>query len=447
MNVVLILADDLGARDLGAQGSAFHDTPWLDALARSGMQFTQAYAACPVCSPTRASLLTGKYPARLRITDWIPGRAQWPTAKLLTPSFEQQLPLAETTLAEALQKAGYVTASIGKWHLGGNGFLPTDQGFSLNAAGTEKGSPPSYFAPYKIPGLEAGEGQYLTDTLASLAEKFIDENKDKPFFLYLPFFAVHTPLQGKKELVEKYTDRAVALTAQSNPIYAAMLESLDAAVGRVILKLETLKLHNDTAIIFLSDNGGLRFEGRSKEPVTNNAPLRAGKGHLYEGGIRIPFIIRWPGGNHAGSRSRAPVSTIDVMPTILDLLGIKGPAMDGVSLAPVMRGGFALARPAIYWHYPHYSNQGGVPSGAIRRGDWKLIEFYEDGRLELFDLASDQSEHRNLVKREPQLTQELHNMLKAWRASVGAVMPKSNPAYDAVEAGQGLTGVEPPTSN
>jgi arylsulfatase A-like enzyme len=445
MNLIVILADDLGAVDLGIYGSRYHETPHLDALARSGMRFTQGYAACPVCSPTRASLLTGRYPARLQLTDWIPGRRQWSAAKLLTPQFEQQLPLAETTLAEALKPAAYTSASIGKWHLGGGGFLPEQQGFNLNAGGTERGSPPSYFPPYKIPGIEERFDQdYLTDNLTSRAESFLEQNRDRPFFLYLPYFAVHTPLQAKKELIAKYMRRGQSVTPQSRAVYAAMLESLDEGVGRLMAKVKALGIEDRTAVFFLSDNGGLRYEGSQKEPVTDNAPLRAGKGHLFEGGIRIPWLVRWPGVTKPGSTSDTPVSTIDVVPTVLDMLGQTAPAVDGLSIAPLLRGG-RLRRDAIYWHYPHYSNQGGTPGGAIRAGKHKLIEFFEDGRLELFDLESDPGERTNLAQKQPKLAEKLHLRLRAWRRSVKAAMPSSNLSYDPGKADQGLTGVEPPT--
>ncbi|MCC6390033.1 MAG: sulfatase [Bryobacterales bacterium] len=445
MNVIVILADDLGASDLGCYGSNYYETPNLDAFAESGIRFTQAYASCPVCSPSRAGIMTGKYPARLHLTDWIPGRRQHPTAKLLTPPFEQQLPLAETTIAEVLKPAGYVTASIGKWHLGGDGFLPTNQGFDLNIGGTAKGSPPSYFPPYHIPGLEERFGNdYLTDNLTARAEQFIESNRDRPFFLYLPHFAVHLPMMAKQQMTEKYQRKAGSMKAQGEPVYAAMLESLDEGVGGILRKLDDLKLADRTAVFFLSDNGGLRFEGKSKTPVTNNSPFRAGKGHLYEGGIRIPWIARWPGITKKGATCDAPVTSVDILPTVAGLLGLRMSEVDGVNIAPLLKGGRRLSREALYWHYPHYSNQGGVPGGAVRHGDYKLIQFYEDMRVELFHLRQDPSERRNLVNREPKTAARLQRMLEEWRKSVDAAMPKANPAYDAATADQGLTGEEKP---
>ncbi|MBI4910593.1 MAG: sulfatase [Acidobacteria bacterium] len=446
MNVIVILADDLGAMDLTCYGSRYHETPNLDDLAASGVQFNQAYAACPVCSPTRASLMTGKYPARLHLTDWIPGRRQWAGSKLLFLPFEQQLPLKETTLAEVMKAAGYTTGSIGKWHLGGQGFSPADQGFDFNIAGTERGSPPSYFPPYPLPGVEArSETDYLTDNLAARAVQFIEANKDKPFFLYLPHFAVHTPLQARREKTDKYQRKAGSVRAQSEPVYAAMLESLDDAVGAVVDKVEEAGLKDRTAILFLSDNGGLRFEGARKTAVTDNSPLRAGKGHLFEGGIRIPMIVRWPGVTKAGTSNDTPVCSIDVLPTVADLLGLTAGNVDGVTIAPLLRGGKRVKRDALFWHYPHYSNQGGSPGAAVRDGDWKLIEFYEDGRLELFNVKVDYKEKLNLVNRQPAIAKKLHAKLKQWREAVGAVMPQVNPNYDAAKADQGLTGFEKPT--
>jgi arylsulfatase A len=446
LNFIIILIDDMGWTDLGTFGSKFYQTPNVDRLASLGMKFTNAYAACPVCSPTRASIMTGKYPARLHLTDWIPGRKQWPTAKLLTPAFEQQLPLPEITIAEALKAQGYVTGAIGKWHLGGKGYLPEQQGFDLNIGGTEKGSPPSYFPPYRIPGLEPRfDNDYLTDNLSSRAEQFIESNKDRPFFLYLAHFAVHLPLGAKPEVVEKYKARIRPDAAQKHPVYAGMVEGADDSVGRIMKKLDDLHLTDNTVIFFLSDNGGLRFEGKQTVPITSNLPLRAGKGHLYEGGVRIPWIVRWPGVTKAGTVSHTPVITTDIYPTIVAAAGATanaGHPLDGIDIGPELRG-HGLRREALYWHYPHYSNQGGVPGGAIRRGDFKLIEFYEDGHLELYNLKQDVGEHHNLAAQQPDRAKELHRMLDNWRHSVNAVMPKPNPKYDPATAAQGLTGTEP----
>ena len=437
----------MGWRDLGCFGSTFYETPNIDRFARESMRFTNAYAACPVCSPTRASILTGKYPARLHLTDWIPGRAQWPSARLLTPAFRQQLPLEEVTIAQALKPLGYASASIGKWHLGGEPFYPDKHGFDLNIGGTEKGSPASYFGPFHLPNLEGGDkDEYLTDRLTVEACKFMEANRARPFFLYLPEFAVHLPEQAKADLVERYRARAVETNPQHDPVYAAMIASLDENVGRILQQLDTLKIADRTAVIFMSDNGGLVYEGNRKEPVTSNAPLRAGKGHLYEGGIREPMMIRWPGVTKPGSTCDDPVISTDFFPTILEMAGARGSAQDGQSLAPLLRGARTLRREAIYWHYPHYSNQGGVPSGAVRAGDYKLIEFYEDNHLELYNLGPDIGESEDLSKSDPKRAARMAAMLKKWRESVGAEMPQQNPKYDPATADQGLTGANPPAS-
>jgi len=447
LNFIFILIDDLGWRDLGCQGSDFYETPNIDRLAAQGIRFTDAYAACPVCSPTRAAVMTGRYPARLHLTDWIPGRKQWPAARLLTPQFNQQLLLAEVTIAEALKAAGYATASIGKWHLGGVGFYPEQQGFDLNIAGTHRGSPASYFGPYDLPNLTGGSPEeYLTDRLTSEALKFIETNRSRPFFLYLPHFAVHIPLQAKKQLIARYQAKVRPENPQRDPVYAAMIHSVDAAVGLLMQRLAGLSIAGRTVIFFTSDNGGLIYEGARKVPVTSNAPLRAGKGHVYEGGIRVPLIVSGPG-VRAGVTSSVPATSQDYLPTILELAGVRLPAertIDGRSLVPVLRQSSGVKRGALYWHYPHYSNQGGVPAGAVRQGDFKLIEFYEDGRLELYNLKDDLGERSNLVRRLPKKTAELHALLKRWRASVNAVMPSPNPAYDPAKADQGLTGAEQP---
>ncbi len=446
-NIVFLLLDDLGWKDFQCYGGTYYDTPNLNKLASEGVKFTDAYAACPVCSPTRASIMTGKYPARLHLTDWIPGRKQWPAAKLLTPDFEQQLPLRESTIAELLKPLGYRTASIGKWHLGGEGFWPDNQGFDLNVGGTHRGSPASYFGPFDLPNLKGGTKEdYLTEKLTEAAERFIEESAPRgPFLLYLPEFTVHIPLQAREAMVEKYRRRYGAKDFP-NPVYAAMVESFDIAVGRIRRKIEQLGIAGNTILFVTSDNGGLRYEGKSARPVTDNSPLRAGKGHLYEGGIREPLLVYWPGVTRSGRVFDVPVSSVDYMPTIVEMAGGRPPdGIDGMSIAPLLRGGGAPKREALYWHYPHYSNQGGVPGGAVRKGDWKLIEFYEDGRLELFNLRDDIGERRNLVLKEPKKAAELHELLKSWRKQVNASMPAPNPNYDPVKAGQGLSGVEPKT--
>jgi arylsulfatase A len=447
-NFVFILVDDMGWRDLGCYGSTFYKTPHIDRFAAQSVRFTNAYAACPVCSPTRASILTGKYPARLHLTDWIPGRPQWPTSRLLRVPFLQQLPLDEVTIAQALRPLGYASASIGKWHLGGPDYYPDKHGFDLNVGGTAKGHPDSYFGPFDLPNLKGGsKDEYLTDRLTVEAAKFIDANRNRPFFLYLPEFAVHLPEQAKADVVERYRAKANPNNPQHDPVYAAMIDSLDENVGRVLKKLEDDGLAERTVVVFMSDNGGLEFEGSRKEAVTSNAPLRAGKGHVYEGGIREPMMIRWPGVTKAGSVCDVPVSSIDFFPTLLEIAGGRVDprwSADGVSLVPLLERSGTLRRDALYWHYPHYSNQGGVPSGAVRSGDYKLIEFFEDGRLELYNLASDIRESEDLSKRDPRRTAELHHMLRNWRESVHATMPLPNPKYNPKTAEQGLAGENPP---
>jgi len=342
---------------------------------------------------------------------------------------------------------GYVSASIGKWHLGGPPFYPDKHGFDLNVAGTARGQPVSYFGPFDLPNLQGGTREdYLTDRLTVEAEKFIETNRSRPFFLYLPEFAVHLPEQARPAVVERFRAKADPANPQHDPVYAAMISSLDDNIGRILRKLEDEGLAGRTVVIFMSDNGGLVYEGSSQRPVTSNSPLRAGKGHLYEGGIREPMMIRWPGVTRPGSVCDAPVSSVDFFPTMLEMAGLKADprwAVDGVSLVPLLRGAASLPRDAIYWHYPHYSNQGGVPSGAVRSGDYKLIEFFEDGRLELYNLARDIGESDNLASRDPRHAAQLRQMLAHWRQSVRAVMPAVNPRYDPKTAGQGLTGANP----
>jgi arylsulfatase A-like enzyme len=421
-NFVLILADDLGARDLACYGNRNVSTPHLDRLARDGARFTNAYAACPVCSPTRASILTGRYPVRTGVTDWIPGRPSDPHGPVTTPRTATELRLEETTIAEALKPAGYRSASIGKWHLGGEGFLPPQQGFDVNIGGNHTGSPPRspkpYFGPAELPNLKLGDGEFLTGRLTREACGFIEQNRANPFFLYLAHYAVHIPLGAP---------------------YPAMIESVDESVGAVVKAIDAAGVADRTMIVFFSDNGGLCYEGRSPSRVTDNSPFRAGKGHLYEGGIREPLIIRTPAVTRPGMVIDTPVCSIDLLPTFVE--GAKN--VDGVSLMPLLRGG-TIAPRALFWHYPHYSNQGGEPASAIRDGDWKLIEFLADGRRELFNLKTDEGEQRNLVEREPAIVGRLAARLAAWRKETGAVMPTVNPAADPHWPGFGLTGEQKP---
>jgi arylsulfatase A-like enzyme len=434
-NIVLIVADDLGWADLACYGSKYHKTPHLDRLAAEGVRFTQAYAAAPVCSPTRAAIMTGKHPARLGITDWLPGRIDRPDQKLARPPLVTELPADVPTLPGLLKKAGYTTGLIGKWHLGGKGAGPLDRGFDVNVGGDQAGSPLSYFAPYAgkggrvMPGLEtAPEGEYLTDRLAAEAEKFLDAHKDRPFFLYLPHYSPHIPMKAKAELIAKY--KAGQPGQQGNPVYAAMLESLDDAVGRVLKKLDDLTLTDKTLVIFTSDNGGLCTLEGPNTPPTINAPLREGKGYLYEGGLRVPLIVKWPGVTKPGSISEVQVISTDLFATVLEAADVKVPeGADGPSFLAELKGGPLGFGRYLYWHYPHYSNQGGKPGGAIRMDDWKLVEFYENGRRELFNVKTDPGENRNLAEAKPEMVQSLDEKLGLWRGGIGAKMPKPNPDY------------------
>jgi arylsulfatase A-like enzyme len=433
-NFVFILIDDMGWKDLECYGSTFYETPNIDRLAALGMRFTNAYAAAPVCSPTRASILTGKYPARLHLTDFLSGRADRPSQKLLRPKALQYLPLEEVTIAKALKPLGYASASIGKWHLGREPYYPEKHGFDVNIGGTDTGSPPGGYFHFRTPTLVArSHDDYLTDRLTEEAEKFIEKNKDKPFFLYLAHYAVHIPLQAKRALIAKYQAKAKSMPGQHNAIYAAMVESVDEGVGRIMKRLEDLHLAERTVVFFMSDNGGLSVNEGPNTPATSNLPLRVGKGFLYEGGTREPMLVKWPGFTNPGSVCDVPVSSIDFYPTILEMAGGKADprkVIDGVSLVPLLRQTGEWRRDALYWHYPHYSNQGGKPSGAIRKGDFKLIEFFEDGRLELYDLSKDIGEQHDLAPTEPEKAKQLHALLISWRKSVDAQMPITNPRYN-----------------
>ncbi len=443
-NILLILVDDLGYSDLQCYGNTLVKTPHIDQLSRDGIRFTQAYASCTVCSPTRAALLTGKNPTTLNLTDWIPGhqanRGSQPHQRFIVPAFNQQLPLEEITFAEKLTEKGYATASIGKWHLGGDGYLPADQGFHINMAGYEKGSPPSYHYPYtserrrdRIHPLElTGDSLYLTDRLTNEALEFIRINSQNPFVLYLPFYNVHTPLQGRPDLVMKYEGLLAGQqndSVQRNPDFLAMIESVDENVGRLMESLENLEIADRTLVILTSDNGGLLLRNGTEIRASWNYPLRAGKGTLYEGGLRIPAIISWPGKIDPGQTSDELIISTDLFPTFLEAAGIPvDHSIEGKSLLPHLLDGELLNRETLYWHYPHYHL--GMPGAVIRQGPFKLIQYYEDGDLELYDLSSDTGESINLAEQYPSKVDSMLRMLDQWRAENQAQMPSPNPEYD-----------------
>lgn len=413
-NIVFILADDLGVNDLGCYGRQEHETPRLDALASQGTRFTCAYAAQPICSPSRAAIMTGKCPARLHLTTFLDGRADAASQRLLQPPIEGQLPLEETTLAEWLRMAGYRTGMFGKWHLGGQGFGPAEQGFDVVM------TPP----PNTPPGAEdGGKGEYA---ITKAAAAFITANRDRPFFCYVPHNNPHIPLAARQALVDKYGNAF-------HPTYAAMIETLDDAVGRLVHTIDELGLADNTIIVFTSDNGGLHAPEPSGVPATHNTPYRAGKGFLYEGGLRVPLIIRWPGVSRPGGTTDTPVVLTDLVPTLLEAAGIDvakavGP-LDGASIKGLLEGG-SLPERTLFWHFPHYTNQGGRPAGAMRKGNWKLVEHFEDGALELYDLASDSGESCNLAAEQVERTRAMQSELAAWRTRVGAQMGAPNPGLD-----------------
>ncbi|MHC4226839.1 MAG: sulfatase, partial [Planctomycetota bacterium] len=430
------LIDDMGWRDLGCCGSTYYETPNIDRLASQGMIFTDAYSCGPNCAPTRASLMSGQYTPRHGIvTVGNSDRGPAHLRKLIPIENKTVLDAKITTIAEALKPAGYVSASMGKWHLGNDpGHGPVGQGFDLNVGGYEAGHPRSYFSPYKNPELMDGpEGEYLTDRLTDEALKFIEANRDKPFFLYLPHYAVHTPIRAKKDMITKYKAKQPS-NGQGNPTYAAMIESTDQGVGRIMAKLDKLGLTDETIVIFSSDNGGVggyKELGIKGGEITSNAPLRGGKGMLYEGGIRVPMFVRWPGVVKPGSRCDAPVITIDFYPTLLEIAGTPRPAkqvLDGRSIVPLLKGAGSLKRQAIFWHFPAYLQGSGgtwrtTPAGAVRQGKWKLLEFFENGRLELYNLERDIGEKNDLARISPEKTKKLHNLLRNWRKSVSARVP------------------------
>ncbi|MDX1638087.1 MAG: sulfatase [Balneolaceae bacterium] len=451
-NIIFFLADDLGWKDIGSFGSTFYETPHIDALAAEGMSFLQGYAASPVCSPTRASIMAGKNPGRMNTTDWFGApqpdevKNHWTRSKPMLPApYLEHLPLEEVTIAEALKEHGYATFFAGKWHLGPTAtYWPENQGFDVNIGGHDRGSPPGgYFEPYNNPRMEGKkEGEHLPMRLAEETSQFIRNNREKPFFAYFSFYSVHNPQQAPYLLVEKYGEKQKKLglentwgvegerkvrEVQNDSVYAGMVESMDLAVGKVMSTVRRLGLEEETIVIFMSDNGGL---STSEGHPTSNMPLRAGKGWMYEGGIREPMIIKWPGVTIPGSATKEAVISMDFYPTILEMAGLPlkpEQHLDGKSLVPLLKGE-NMDRGPLFWHYPHYGNQGGSPASAIRKGPYKLIEFYEDGGyLELYNISRDIGEQHNLVDKMPDKVEELYSELQQWKQEVGARPPSSNP--------------------
>lgn len=454
-NILFVLVDDLGQRDIGCYGSSFYETPNIDKLAADGAKFSDAYAACPVCSPSRGCILTGRYPTRFGITDYIGAPLEpdkWKrNTKLLPAPYKDRLALEEVTMAEALKANGYATFFAGKWHLGPEGWFPEDQGFDINKGGCAQGGPyggKKYFSPYGNPRLDDGPpGEHLPDRLATETAKFIEAHKDGPFFAYLSFYSVHSPHMTRSDLKEKYEAKRKRLgleakfaregerdvrIVQDHAVYAGMVEAMDLAVGKVLKKIDELGLRENTIVIFTSDNGGL---STSEGWVTSNLPLRGGKGWMYEGGIREPLIVRWPAKVKAGSEIDTPVSGPDFFPTLMDATDTKKPASasDGISLVPLLTHGESPAPRPLFWHYPHYGNQGGAPAAAIRMGDWKLIHWYEGDQYELFNLKSDIGEQHDLSQAEPERVKDLRERLAAWQKDTGALLPITNTEYDAAK--------------
>ena len=465
-NVIFILIDDMGWKDLSCCGSEFYETPNIDRLSTSGMRFSDAYASCPVCSPTRASVLTGKYPATVGVTNFIDwaGKAHPSRGRLIDAPYLKHLPSSEYSLAQALRDQGYATWHVGKWHLGGIDSLPEDHGFDVNIGGCEVGAPygGGYFSPWTISalkGVDVPEGTYLTDYLTDCVVDLIRGKDSSPFFLNLWYYSVHEPVEAKPEKIRKYEEKAVAMgldqqTAfepgehypsehqrdkrvrrrliQSDPVYAAMIESLDENIGRVFDALAESGEADNTIIIFTSDNGGLTT---AESSPTCNAPLSEGKGWMYEGGTRVPLIIGWSDLSEVGSVCEVPVTTPDFYPTILEMIGLPSVPYqhsDGVSFAPLLVGKKELQRRAIFWHYPHYGNQGGRPGSSIRIGKYKLIEFFEDSQIELYDLENDPSERNDISGEELGLARDMRELLTEWRQQAEAKIPQPNPDWIGV---------------
>ena len=431
-NILLILTDDLGWRDLSCYGSHFYETPNIDLLASQGMRFTDAYAAATVCSPTRAAILTGKTPARLHLTDFLSGLV-FPHAALKPPDWQRHyLPHQEVTLAEMLKQAGYETFYFGKWHLGGEAHFPATQGFDHTLAETQAGWPGTYFYPWPmVRNLKGKRGDYLTDRLTDEVIRSLARPHDRPFFTFLSYFTPHRPTQAKDENIEKYKAKLKPTHVQRNPVNAGMIHSLDENVGRIMRALEELKIADNTLLIFASDNGGNHYADTPQK--TNNAPLRDGKGSAYEGAYRVPLIVRWPGKVAAGTETDEPVTSVDFFPTLRAVSGQEPAAsekLDGTSLLPLLMKQQPLRRKALYWHYPHYHHGGASPHGVIRKGQYRLIEHFDGTPAELYDVKNDIGETVNLVNTRPEKVKELLNELREWRHDVGAQMPTLNPDYD-----------------
>ena len=430
-NFLFILADDLGWSQLGCYDSRYYETPNIDRLATKGMKFTDSYAACPVCSPTRASIMTGKYPARLHLTDFIAG-GNFPYEKYKQPDWQKFLPLKEVTFAEVLKTVGYTTASFGKWHLSIAKKPPQSLPYNPDKQGFDE-----YFVTYKpAPNHDPESDAHNVEIITEKSLGFLQKNKDNPFFLYVIHNTIHTPVMGKKKLIEKYKNKPGANLPQNSPVIAAMIEELDDSVGKLLAKLDELNIADKTIVIFFGDNGGL-------EKSAKQIPLRSGKANLYEGGIREPLIVRWPGVVQQNSTCDEVVTCVDFFPTFLDILGLKnkaGESIDGLSLLPLLHQTGHLNRKAIFWHYPHYHSSSIGPCGAVRMGDFKLIEWFDeticgaDNRFELYDLKHDIGEQNNLSKKLPIKTMQLKNMLANWRKKVGAQIMMPNPDYDPQKA-------------
>lgn len=434
-NIVLLLADDLGWTGLTCFGSDLYETPNLDRLATRGMKFSSAYSACTVCSPTRASVMTGMYPARLHLTDFIDGQNR-PFAKLQIPDWTKRLEPKHTTIAEALRSEGYRTGHIGKWHLNAKGpsakvLQPADHGFDVSYS-----RPPGTKGYFLKAGTSSKLGSnYLTDDLTDKACEFIDQSKSGPFFLYFAYNVPHTPIQGRKDLVDSFRGKVNASGIHKNPVYAAMVASLDQSVGRIVKQLEACGLSDNTVIVFTSDNGGLTQRNGKHDGFTENLPLRRGKGSAYEGGVRVPAIVSWPGVIPSDSVCDEPIMTTDYFPTFMQMANTEATSLtDGLSIVPLLHDSTAKLNRSLYWHYPHYHAGGDGPYSAVRSGRYRMIEFHEDNSLRLYDLDTDPGEQKDLATQMPARTAQMKSDLTRWRTSVGAQMPTPNPNFDPTRA-------------